>query len=79
MHLENVVKRQKINRHKVLCGVYESYEGLFKVKVFWVVTPCSVVVRYQRFGGLCCLHLQGEVDDMEESGIEDFDLRHHPP
>jgi len=26
--------------------------------VFFVVT-CSVVVRYQRFGGLCCFHLQG--------------------
>jgi hypothetical protein len=26
----------------------------------WVVTPCSVEVGYERFGGLCCLHLQGE-------------------
>jgi hypothetical protein len=25
------------------------------------MTPCSSVVGYQRFGGLCCLHLQGEV------------------
>jgi hypothetical protein len=25
-----------------------------------VVTPCSVVVGYQRFEGPCCLHLQGE-------------------
>jgi len=24
---------------------------------FW---PCSVVVGYQRFGGRCCIHLQGE-------------------
>jgi len=22
------------------------------------VTPCSVVIRYQSFGGQCCLHLQ---------------------
>jgi len=22
---------------------------------------CSVVIGYQHFGGLCCLHLQGEV------------------
>jgi len=29
--------------------------------VFWVVTPCSDVVGYQRYGGPCCLHLQGEV------------------
>jgi len=28
-----------------------------QVEVFWVVTPCSVVVGYQRFGGLSCLHL----------------------
>jgi len=28
-----------------------------QVGVFWVVTPCSVVVGYQFFGGPCCLHL----------------------
>jgi len=27
-------------------------------KVFLVVTSCSDVVRYYRFGGPCCLHLQ---------------------
>jgi hypothetical protein len=26
------------------------------VVVFWVVTPCSAVVGYQRFRGPCCLH-----------------------
>jgi hypothetical protein len=31
-----------------------------QVEVFCYVTPCSVVVRYQRFEGPCCLHLQGE-------------------
>jgi hypothetical protein len=31
-----------------------------QVEFFWFVTPCSVVVGYQRFGGFCCLHLQGE-------------------
>jgi hypothetical protein len=30
-----------------------------EVDVFWVVTPCSVAVGYQRFGEPCCLHLQG--------------------
>jgi hypothetical protein len=30
------------------------------VEVFWVVMPCSVVGGYHRFGGPCCLHLQGE-------------------
>jgi hypothetical protein len=24
--------------------------------VFWVVTPCGVVVGYRRFGGPCGLH-----------------------
>jgi len=26
--------------------------------VFWVVMPCSVVVAYQQFKGLTCLHIQ---------------------
>jgi hypothetical protein len=30
-------------------------------QVFWIMTPCSVVVGYQRFGGPCCLHLQGKL------------------
>jgi len=30
-----------------------------QVEVFQIVTPRSVVVRYQRFGGAFCLHLQG--------------------
>jgi hypothetical protein len=25
--------------------------------IFWIVTPCSVVVGYQRSRGLCCLYL----------------------
>jgi hypothetical protein len=33
-----------------------------QVEVFWVVMPCSVVAGYQRFGGPCCLHLQGTGD-----------------
>jgi len=28
---------------------------LNQVKVFWVVTPCSVVLGHQHFGGPCCL------------------------
>jgi hypothetical protein len=30
----------------------------FHVEVFWVLTPCSVVLGYRRFRGPCCLHLQ---------------------
>jgi hypothetical protein len=33
----------------------------FDVEVYGVVTPCSVAVGFQRFGGQCCLHLQGEL------------------
>jgi hypothetical protein len=29
------------------------------VMMFWVVTPCSLVVGYQRFGDTRCLHIQG--------------------
>jgi hypothetical protein len=41
-----------------------------QVEVFWVVTPCSVVVRYQCFRGTCNLHLQGEVARMAENIID---------
>jgi hypothetical protein len=33
---------------------------IFEVDVLLVVTLCNVLVRYQRFGGPCCLHLQGK-------------------
>jgi len=33
---------------------------MLQVIVFWVLMPCSIVVEYQLFGGLCCIHLQGE-------------------
>jgi len=29
---------------------------MIQIEFFCVVTPCSVVVRYQHFGGLCCFH-----------------------
>jgi hypothetical protein len=29
--------------------------------VFWVMTLLSDVVGYQRLGGPCCLHFQGEM------------------
>jgi len=28
------------------------------IEVFWILTPRSVVVGYERFGGPCCIHLQ---------------------
>jgi hypothetical protein len=35
---------------------------MFQVEVYWVVTPCSVVVGYQRFRGPCCLDDGGSMD-----------------
>jgi hypothetical protein len=36
----------------------ENFKSLramkIQVEVFWVVTPCSDVVGYRRFGGQCC-------------------------
>jgi len=30
---------------------------IFQVAMLWVLTPCSDVVGYHRFGGSCCVHL----------------------
>jgi len=32
---------------------YLTTKSITQVEVFWVVTPCGVVVVYQRFGGPC--------------------------
>jgi len=45
-----------------------------QVKVFWVVMLCSVVVGYQCFRGLCCLHLQGIT--AQHHNPDDLDLMH---
>jgi len=29
---------------------------MFRVEIFWFVTPFNVVVGYQRFGGPCCIY-----------------------
>jgi hypothetical protein len=43
---------------------------MVQMEFFLVVTPCSVVVGYQRFRGPCCLHLQGEVVSVGENGVD---------
>jgi hypothetical protein len=40
-----------------------------QVKVFWLVMPSSVVIGNQCFGGLYCIHLQGEVNGAGTMGI----------
>jgi hypothetical protein len=42
---------------------YFRNEHELQVVAFWILTASSYVVGYQRFGGLCCLHLQGEVTE----------------
>jgi hypothetical protein len=61
-----------------LCNfISEIFTSLkIEVEVFWVLTSCSVVVGYQRFGGSCRLHLQGEVSGvLRHIYPEDLDLR----
>jgi len=49
-----------LNPGQLLNACFEAFTAvMFQVKVFWGVTPCTVVVGYQRFSGPCCLHLHG--------------------
>jgi hypothetical protein len=42
----------------LLYASFEAFTGvMFHVEVFWIVTPCSVVVGYQGFRGPCCVRL----------------------
>jgi hypothetical protein len=34
-------------------------EATVYITVFWDVTQCSLIYRYQNFGGTCCCRLQG--------------------
>jgi hypothetical protein len=36
--------------------------------IFWVVTPCSFVDGYQRFGATLCLHVQEKNSAFEGGG-----------
>jgi hypothetical protein len=42
----------------------------FQVKVFWIVTLCTVKVGYKSSGGTCRLHLQVEVNGTGKEGID---------
>jgi hypothetical protein len=39
--------------------IWGSHGGEDVILVFWVVKPCGLVGRYQRFRGTYCLHLKG--------------------
>jgi hypothetical protein len=47
--------------HSVSENNHTRINGCIQVEFFWIVTPCSVMVGYQRFRAPCCLHVQGEV------------------
>jgi len=53
--------------------IWDFHGGDDSSRVVWIVTPCGVVVAHQRFGGPCCLHLQGE-----DGGSMDNTRRHKP-
>jgi hypothetical protein len=39
-------------------AIFEVFTAVeIEVEVFWVVTPCNVVVGFQGFGGPFCLHI----------------------
>jgi hypothetical protein len=52
-----------------------------QVVVFYVVTLCSDVVGHYSLGGLCCLHLQGELRDYDLNiyGRENLKIRNVVP
>jgi hypothetical protein len=62
------LKGKQTSVHEVRFGLTSSITGdearfevftMIKIhaEFFWVLTLSSVVLRYQGFGGLCCLHL----------------------
>jgi hypothetical protein len=51
-------------------AIFEAFTAvMFQVEMFLVVTPCSVVLGYQRFRGPRCLRLQGKVTGMGENSF----------
>jgi hypothetical protein len=41
--------------------------AIAKVMVFWVMTPCSLINKYKRFGEKYCLHRQGQNEQDEKT------------
>jgi hypothetical protein len=53
-----------------------STRKIVQFEVFGVVTPCNVVVEYQRFNGSCCFHLHPE--NKTSASYHNTTRRHNP-
>jgi hypothetical protein len=53
-HYGNTKGQQKEVRFEVLTAMKVS------MLVFWVVSPCGLIGRYQSFGGTYCIHFSPE-------------------
>jgi len=50
----------EVKETEIYFASFEAFTAtMFEVEVFWVVTPCNVVVGYQLSRDPCCLHLMG--------------------
>jgi hypothetical protein len=47
---------------------YPSYHFYAQVVVFWVVTLCGIIGRYQNFGKACTLHAHGQ-NEWDEDAV----------
>jgi hypothetical protein len=61
-------RETKFNAHikQVIRNANVKFEYFLTVKLvmlFWVVTPCKLISRYQRFGDAYYLHFQGRGGD----------------
>jgi len=64
------------NRIALLYSRFEVFTAVkMKVEIFWVAALCCVVIGYQRFTGIRCLHLQGEVIGYQSDSKSLFDRR----
>jgi hypothetical protein len=50
----STTEQQNIGNGNCKAGAYTQ-----ETKIFWVVTPCTLVGTHQGFGETYCLHLQG--------------------
>jgi hypothetical protein len=54
VHTKKVLKQGFQSVHHIASSQIFTY--MFMITASWNVTPCGLVDRYQRLGGMCCLH-----------------------